>query len=202
MAEEILPGLFEIELDFVNVFVLLDDAVTLVDAGMPDHYDRIEAGVKEAGLSLSELDNLVLTHHHMDHIGCVSKLDGPEVFVHDLDAGTVKQTADRPMTTIGDRAEIPRSGGLQAIHTPGHTKGHIALLHPDKRLLIAGDAIGYFEGELQLLEDFNEDNEGAARSCGILAELDFDTAVFGHGTVLRGKANTEFRNFVEKHASV
>lgn len=201
MAEEVLPGLWSIELDFVNVFVLVDDAVTLVDAGLPDHFDRIEAGVKDAGRSVSELDNLVLTHHHMDHIGCVSKIGGPEVFVHDLDADTVKQVADRPMTTISDRAEIPRSGGLRAIHTPGHTKGHIALLHPDKRVLIAGDAIGYF-GELQLLTDFNEDNDGAAQSCGILAELDFDTAVFGHGTVLRGKANAEFRKFVEKHASV
>jgi glyoxylase-like metal-dependent hydrolase (beta-lactamase superfamily II) len=199
MAEEILPGLYGIDLDFVNVFVLVDEAVTLVDAGLPDHYERIEAGVKEAGRTLGELDNLVLTHHHGDHIGCVPKIPTPEIFVHKLDAPIVQPTAERPMTEVADREEIPRTGGLQSVHTPGHTKGHIALLHPDKRVLIVGDAIGNI-GALGLLEQFNEDNDEAARSCSILAALDFDTAVFGHGTVLRGKANAEFRKFVDSLA--
>jgi hypothetical protein len=33
-----------------------------------------------------------------------------------------------------------------------------------------------------------------------IAELDFDTAVFGHGTVLRGKANAEFRKLADRLA--
>src|SRR5581483_5457054 len=106
MAEEILPGLYGISLDWVNVFVLVDDAVTLVDAGQSDHCDRIEAGVKELGRTLGELDNLVLTHHHGDHIGCVPQLPDPEIFVHELDAPVIQPTANRPMTQVGDKAEI------------------------------------------------------------------------------------------------
>jgi glyoxylase-like metal-dependent hydrolase (beta-lactamase superfamily II) len=200
MAEEILPGLYGINLGWVNVFALVDEAVTLVDAGQPDDFERIEAGVKDFGRTLGDLDNLVLTHHHSDHIGCVPQLPLPEIFVHKLDAPVIAPTAARPMTEIVDGEDIPRTGGLRAVHTPGHTKGHIALLHPDKRVLIVGDAIANL-GSLGLLERFNEDNDEAARSISILAALDFDTAVFGHGTVLRGKANAEFRKFVDARAS-
>lgn len=41
----------------------------------------------------------------------------------------------------------------------------------------------------------------SAKLSAAIAELDFDTAVFGHGTVLRGKANSEFRRFAENVAS-
>src|SRR5581483_11372551 len=156
MAEEILPGLYGISLDWVNVFVLVDDAVTLVDAGQSDHYDRIEAGVKELGRTLGELDNLVLTHHHGDHIGCVPQLPDPEIFVNDLKPPATNPTPTGPLPRSGARPRTRGTGGLRAVHTPGHTKGHIALLHPDKRVLIVGDAIGNMGG-LGLLEQFNED---------------------------------------------
>ena len=38
-----------------------------------------------------------------------------------------------------DRDELP--GGLRAVHTPGHTKGHMALHLPDRDIVFAGDAI-------------------------------------------------------------
>ena len=37
-------------------------------------------------------------------------------------------------------------------------------------------------------------------SIGKIAELEFDAACFGHGSVLKGKANVAFRRLVEKLA--
>ena len=47
---------------------------------------------------------------------------------------------------------------------------------------------------------FTEDMDEVKKSMRKLAELDFDTACFGHGKVLKGKANVAFRQYVEKMA--
>jgi glyoxylase-like metal-dependent hydrolase (beta-lactamase superfamily II) len=96
--------------------------------------------------------------------------------------------------------EIPGTSGLRAIHTPGHTAGHVSYLHPDKRILFVGDAAQHRKGLALPPPFFTEDMERARKTLGKIAELDFDTAVFGHGTVLRGKANAEFRKLVDSLA--
>ncbi len=47
---------------------------------------------------------------------------------------------------------------------------------------------------------FTEDMTEAKRTIAKIAALDFDVAVFGHGKVLRGKANAEFRKLAERLA--
>ena len=97
--------------------------------------------------------------------------------------------------------EIPGTGGLRAVHTPGHTAGHVSFLHPSKRILFVGDAAAN-QRRLGLPPPFmTEDMDEAKRSLGAIASLDFDTAVFGHGEVIRGKANATFRTLVDSVAS-
>jgi glyoxylase-like metal-dependent hydrolase (beta-lactamase superfamily II) len=102
---------------------------------------------------------------------------------------------------IDEGAEIPGTGGLRAVHTPGHTDGHLSYLHPDKRLLFVGDAAQHRSGLALPNPSFTEDMSRAKRTLAKIAELDFDVAVFGHGTVLRGKANAEFRKLADRFAA-
>jgi glyoxylase-like metal-dependent hydrolase (beta-lactamase superfamily II) len=46
-----------------------------------------------------------------------------------------------------------------------------------------------------------QDFAQAKESLRKLAVLDFDKAVFGHGRLLKGKANAAFRRFVERRAA-
>jgi glyoxylase-like metal-dependent hydrolase (beta-lactamase superfamily II) len=101
---------------------------------------------------------------------------------------------------IAEGAEIPGTG-LRAVHTPGHTDGHISYLHAAKRFLFVGDAAQHRSGLGLPNPAFTEDMGQAKRTLAKIAELDFDTAVFGHGTVLTGKANAEFRKFADEVAS-
>ena len=39
-------------------------------------------------------------------------------------------------TSLTDGAILPIAGGLQVVHTPGHTPGHISLLHRPSEILI------------------------------------------------------------------
>jgi glyoxylase-like metal-dependent hydrolase (beta-lactamase superfamily II) len=99
---------------------------------------------------------------------------------------------------VGDGDELPFDG-LRAVHTPGHTAGHLALLLSRAGgVLFVGDAAA---NALHLgLQPLNEDAVGSGASLAKLARLDFDTALFSHGRPLRGGASARFREFVGRFA--
>jgi glyoxylase-like metal-dependent hydrolase (beta-lactamase superfamily II) len=82
--------------------------------------------------------------------------------------------------------------GAKALHTPGHTAGHLALLLPrDSGVLIAGDAA---TNMLRLdVGPIYEDIDEGMRSLRRLADLQFETALFAHGRPLRPRAAERFR---------
>ncbi len=103
---------------------------------------------------------------------------------------------------VADRQELPIAGGMKAVHTPGHTSGHTCyLVERGGGILFVGDAAGNVFGRLgPPLPMSTDDMAEAKRSMAKLAELEFDVACFGHGSVRKGKANAAFRRFVEKLA--
>ncbi|MCL2375862.1 MAG: MBL fold metallo-hydrolase [Defluviitaleaceae bacterium] len=55
----------------------------------------------------------------------------------DYETGQFKLKIDKELT---DKEVLPICGGIEAVHTPGHMPGHIALfLHPS-RIMVCGDA--------------------------------------------------------------
>jgi len=99
---------------------------------------------------------------------------------------------------VADGDELP-AGGLRAVHTPGHTAGHLALLLPRAGgVLFVGDAAA--NRRHVGLSPINEDLVGSGASLAKLARLDFDTALFSHGRPLRGGASAAFRELVGRYA--
>ena len=88
--------------------------------------------------------------------------------------------------------ELLPFAGLQAVHTPGHTAGHLALLLPrDGGVLFVGDAATDF-ARLSwgpIYEDVSQGRESLAK----LAALDFEVAAFAHGRAIRAHAGERFR---------
>jgi glyoxylase-like metal-dependent hydrolase (beta-lactamase superfamily II) len=60
----------------VNAWLLLGEPLTLVDAGplMDETEARLEAGLAAHGLRVEDLELLVLTHQHDDHVGLAGEL--------------------------------------------------------------------------------------------------------------------------------
>ncbi len=98
--------------------------------------------------------------------------------------------------------ELPMGGGVRVIHTPGHTAGHVSfLVEGHGGVLFAGDAAANLRGRFgRPLLMFTDDMGEVKKSMRKLAALEFDTACFGHGRILKGKANVSFRRYVEKMA--
>ena len=82
--------------------------------------------------------------------------------------------------------------GATAVHTPGHTAGHLSLLLPrDGGVLFVGDAATNL-GRLGVGPIYEDIDTGMA-SLRRLAELQFETALFSHGRPLAPRAAERFR---------
>src|SRR5918992_6259282 len=68
----------------VNVYLIEDEPLTLVDAGPNSgtSFDELQRGLRELGHELEELELVILTHQHIDHlglVGIVAKHSGADV---------------------------------------------------------------------------------------------------------------------------
>ena len=60
----------------VNCWLVEDDPLTLVDCGpnSGDALDELETGLRALGHRIEDLERIVLTHQHFDHVGLVGIL--------------------------------------------------------------------------------------------------------------------------------
>ncbi len=166
----------------------------LVDPG--GEPDRLLAAVEKRGLTL---DKLLLTHGHLDHVGAAGVLakrlaipiEGPHRGDAFLLAGLAEQSAlfgfphtdsftpDRWLAA-GDHVEVGQIG-LEVLHCPGHTPGHVVLFQKAARLAFVGDVL--FKGSIGRT-DFEQGNH-ADLIASIRAKLwplgDDVTFIPGHG---------------------
>lgn len=99
--------------------------------------------------------------------------------------------AFEPNGALNDGDVIDVAGGLEVIHTPGHTAGHVSFLwRRDRGLLITGDAAGNILG-LDYMLGYDDIAAGRA-SLARLAGCDFEMAVFGHGRPILSGASAKF----------
>lgn len=68
----------------VNAFLVKGDALTLFDAGSKtkEAYEALQFGLKEAGYTFKDVEQVVLTHHHPDHSGWVEAFDRATLLGH------------------------------------------------------------------------------------------------------------------------
>lgn len=120
-----------------STLVRTDDGHNIVvDTSMPYMKSGIRTSFKQIGKIFPEdVDIVVLTHVHPDHIGNCSMFKNADIYVRseelDLMPGAVGIDTDR---------EIAK--GVRLVHTPGHTSGSMSVfVEADRRYVLAGDAI-------------------------------------------------------------
>ncbi len=159
---------------FVNIFVIESEKLALVDAGVKGSEKAIFQKVRAMGRRPNEIDKLILTHSHPDHIGAAAEIvaaTGCEVIAHRAERAWIEdpavQKAERPVpgfdtlvsgpvrvdraVTDGDEVDVA-SFGLKVVHTPGHSAGSITLWSPSERVAITGDAVPA-PGDLPIYDD-------------------------------------------------
>jgi glyoxylase-like metal-dependent hydrolase (beta-lactamase superfamily II) len=149
------------------------DGITMIDAGSGAAFGptagRVAAALSAMGIGTDDINRIVLTHMHPDHIGGLLAADGTAVFgsaslhVHESDlkfwtdeaiAASVPDDS-KPFFALargvasayGERlspfaGSVDLGGGLSTVEAFGHTPGHTAVRVSSgtDQLLILGDA--------------------------------------------------------------
>jgi hydroxyacylglutathione hydrolase len=177
-----------------NCYVIGDGEVgAIVDPG--DEATRIALAVERTGL---EIDQILVTHAHIDHVGAVAALADEyacPVLMHPEAELMLNQLPTQAMMMglrFGNVPAVDRQvqdgealevGGLrlEALYTPGHAPGHLAFYVESEGLVLSGDAL--FAGSVGRTDLFGGDMEVLMRSINErLLTLPDETRVYpGHG---------------------
>ena len=214
---------------FINSYAVInsDSSVTLIDCGLEGSSKRLIKDLARIGKHPKDVMNIVLTHAHDDHIGGAAQMinvcEVKNVLMHEDDShllptGRTPSRDDSRLSgkimkilperkyepfsvtkRLKDGEVIDAAGGLKVIHTPGHTSGHISLLHLESETLITGDSIFNMTSRITwalsgFCVNFNQSKETAKR----FLDLDFKNACFTHGPEIRDVGKQKIKQFLSK----
>ena len=148
------------------------NGVTVIDPGPTSCLTTLDAGLRERGMSLRDVRNVLLTHIHLDHAGAcgtiAERVPNARVFVHErgaphmIDPAKLLASATRlygdhmdmlwgafqpvpaDRVTVLTGGERLELGGhvLQVAYTPGHAKHHVSYLDEHSGTAYVGDTAG------------------------------------------------------------
>jgi glyoxylase-like metal-dependent hydrolase (beta-lactamase superfamily II) len=158
---ELAPGIYQFrgEKPGSHVYLIKGDTKNvLIDTGVAYKFPVLKRRFAELGMHVKDVNLIVLTHEHYDHIGATAFFHRTAVVAaHSLAANklelqdefvTFRKYKDQPSKPFWvdvwlEDGSIIDLGNyeLQVIHTPGHTSGCICLYEPRAGLIFTGDTV-------------------------------------------------------------
>lgn len=206
------------------------EGVTLIDTGFPNDSRIILDAIIGHGLPLHSVRRIITTHVDLDHTGGLAALKRATratVVCHAVEKTFMEVPSRRrpaawymrppywfattflpqyslrpavPDELVVDGQQLPE--GFTVIHTPGHTPGHISLLHREKRFIITGDALSNRGGRLRSpISLYTPDRQSALRSIHKLAKKygdEYEVIVFGHGPPILQNGGKRVKSLVSQ----
>jgi len=172
-----------------NIYLIRLDENIIIDAG--DRQFRREAGFIERIMDTRDVNTVIFTHLHHDHIGNFDLFSNAKFYASQEAISSFKQdpegtTGSKDMAEkfkrIIDKVkpiERFKHKDLEIIMTPGHTRGSICIYYKEKKILFSGDTI--FENRVIGRIDFpTSAPEAMKQSLMKLIEYPFKILCPGH----------------------
>jgi glyoxylase-like metal-dependent hydrolase (beta-lactamase superfamily II) len=192
-----------------NAYLIDGPTRVLIDPGHSRLFDHVEQGLDQLDLSIGDIDLIICTHAHPDHIEAVQLFkDIPTRFTLHEDEWQWAATIGKQMSAafgIDMDALLPdfflKEGNLSIddlelniFHTPGHSPGSITLYWPSQKALFTGDLI--FKEGLGRTDLPGGNGSKLKESIRRLTNLDVECLLPGHGEIIMGAEKVR-KNFAE-----
>lgn len=187
-----------------NIFFIEAEKPILIDAGTGWNTANAIKIIEEQ-IDPKEIDSIILTHRHIDHVGGaaeLSKICHAQLYASVEEAPSLIQ-GDR-VTTGSTMFSIPLDKldvsvleyddsidlgdhKLKIIHTPGHTIGSISLYHEESKSLFSGDTV-FADGGVGRWDFETGNYRQLVASIEMLRDLKPKNLYPGHGPYVEGNA--------------
>ncbi len=175
-----------------NTYFIDSSKKIIVDPGHAHLFGHVERGLSALGVEVGDIDIVLATHGHPDHIESVLLFKEPTKLTMNLkEYGYILELA-------GGYYKIPEPdfflqpgelvlGGdhFEVIETPGHTPGSICLYWPSNRTLFTGDVV--FQQGIGRTDLPGGSGPELKKSIERIMNLDVDYILSGHGGIVAGK---------------
>ena len=161
--------------DSTSVLIRTDDRLIVVDPSTEYMRPAIKTSFKQIGVFPKDVDTVILTHSHHDHVGNLNLFPKARVLIH---------SGGEPIARAEefDGEELKVCEGVKIVHTPGHCPEECSVfVDADRRYAIAGDTVPLEDNYRQMVPpalncDREQAFESLKRVCGYA-----DVVVPGHG---------------------
>ncbi len=189
-----------------NSFFISGEKNILIDPGHHQLFGHISDGLSRLGMSPQDIDLVIITHGHPDHMEAVkiftdtsTSIAVPAIemdFIRNLPpqlAGALGIDDFEPDILLQEGNLKVGNIDLQVIHTPGHSPGSICLNWPKAKVLFTGDVV--FNQGVGRTDLPGGDGQKLKESINMISRIETDYLLTGHGDIVSGrdlvKANFE-----------
>jgi hydroxyacylglutathione hydrolase len=179
-----------------NTYLIQGEKNILIDPGHLHLFDYVQIGLADLGLTLEQVDLVIITHGHPDHLEAVRLFKEPTLItISRVEAGFINEWIGKYGGNAGYdfkadfflQAGDLKVGGrvFQVLETPGHSPGSICLYWPEEKALFTGDVI--FNQGIGRTDLPGGNGALLKESIRKLAALDVEYVLSGHGEVIKGR---------------
>ena len=187
--------------------------LTLIDVGVTGKGQEKLDVLKKYGIQPGDIKRIILTHAHLDHIGCIREVlkeTHAELWMHLKEADLLEQgqelivfgqemvkemchnhynikSGDYTLTfdkKLEGNEDLEIGGMIwKVLHVPGHSLGSLALYDPANKILIAGDVV-YADYTIGRFDFFGSSAQELKSTLQFLSSLDVNILLPGHNQIM------------------
>jgi glyoxylase-like metal-dependent hydrolase (beta-lactamase superfamily II) len=182
-----------------NTYLIRGEVTVLIDPGHLQHVTSLFRKIEEDGISAGEIDVVIVTHGHPDHVeGLQAFFEKPvKIAMNKKEERYLKGNGKFLFEMMGQsppriRVDFYLKEGelhlgekvLNIFETPGHSPGSISIYWPERKALFTGDLV--FHGGVGRTDFVEGDPRLLIRSIERLSRLDTEVLLPGHGEIVSG----------------
>ena len=172
----------------------------LIDSGVDKNFSRLRKSLLTLGLKLRDIDIVINTHEHFDHIGvnryfqdyaliaahrfAATKITVEDRYVTMYKSGDLNEPSLKVHLWLENRFRFDLGNySLEVVHTPGHSSGSICIYEFIRKILFTGDTL-FAGGTLSYIGESGSVGDYISSIC-LLEARKINELYPGHGEVSR-----------------